>query len=117
MVEDNHKAGWYYHHPEYRYNCAQAIGHCWIGTDDFIAEMKNAGSGRASNGQCGALYAAKIVSEGLKLNTGLLEKSFGEKAGSLICREIRSQRIISCRQCVDLAHDILKDLVAEKERG
>lgn len=114
MDDNSNKAGWYYHHPDYRYNCAQAIAHCWSDDKSMIAEMRLHGSGRAANGYCGAFYAAKQVSEKMNLDRVVLESRFLERTGSLVCREIRAKRSVSCKECVDVAHDILTELSSQK---
>lgn len=76
--------------------------------------MRLHGSGRAANGYCGAFYAAIQVSAELNLDGALLESQFKEKTGSLICREIRAKRSVSCRECVNIAHDILTELSSQK---
>lgn len=76
--------------------------------------MRLHGSGRAANGYCGAFYAAKQVSEKMNLDGEVLENRFLERTGSLVCREIRAKRSVSCKECVNVAHDILTDLWSQK---
>ena len=115
MDEEKKKSGWFFHHREYNYNCAQAIAHCWSKEANLIAEMERFGGGKAINGQCGALYAAKHLTSELNLDVKEVEKLFVEKAGSFKCREIRSQKTISCQQCVDVADEILEKLVSARD--
>ncbi len=76
--------------------------------------MRLHGSGRAANGYCGAFYAAKQVSEKMNLDGEVLENRFLERTGSLVCREIRAKRSVSCKECVNVAHDILTELSSTK---
>ena len=107
-------ADWYYHHPDYGYNCAQAIAHCWTGDAGMVKAMEKCGSGRALDGYCGAIHAARIVASNLNLDVPTLEERFAQQAGSLKCREIRSLRNLSCRQCVEVAHNVLDSLLRER---
>jgi hypothetical protein len=115
MEENKKKAGWFFHHREYNYNCAQAIVHCWSKEANLVSEMERFGGGKALNGQCGALFAAKHVTAELNLDVEKVEQLFVEKAGSFKCREIRSKKIFSCQQCVDVADEILEELVAQRD--
>lgn len=107
------RAEWFYHHPDYGYNCAQAIAHCWTGDADLVKAMKQCGSGRATDGHCGAIHAARIVASALNLDVPKLEERFAQQAGSLRCSEIRGIRKLTCRQCVEVAHNNLEALVRE----
>ena len=72
-----------------------------------------AGGGR---GTCGAVAAAEIVlkekygAEGKRLAKEL-DGKFIAKNGSIMCREIRGQRLRSCRGCVEDAAEFLADMV------
>ena len=93
--------------PGYRkLNCAQTIANAFKDkfglSEDIIEQLGASGSGRAPDGQCGSLYAAKV----------LLEKTYPERikdcedallssAGSTKCREIRASRKLSCVGCVE----------------
>lgn len=113
MNQETKRAEWFYHHPDYGYNCAQAIAHCWTGDPDLVGIMKQCGSGRACEGHCGAIHAARIVASALNMNVPKLEEEFTQQAGSLKCMEIRRIRKLTCRQCVEMAHNILETLVRE----
>ncbi|HNW39762.1 MAG TPA: C-GCAxxG-C-C family (seleno)protein [Candidatus Omnitrophota bacterium] len=94
-------------------NCAQSVIKAYH--DKFnisieeIDRFANLGSGKAPAGRCGAYYAAWYLSSkknDLKLDQ--LEKGFINAAGSLKCKEIRSQRKLSCLGCVEKAADLLE---------
>ncbi len=86
-------------------NCAQTIAYAFKDRFDFSDEAIDrlgAGGGRAPHGECGALYAAKVM----------LEKEYSMRikdcadallscAGSTQCREIRALRKLSCLGCVE----------------
>ncbi len=64
------------------------------------------GGGRAEDGLCGALYAAKTLLNDPE-KTELLKKEFSVKAGSVKCREIMKLKKLPCADCVDLAAQIV----------
>ncbi|MBF0331831.1 MAG: C-GCAxxG-C-C family protein [Candidatus Omnitrophica bacterium] len=87
-------------------NCAQAVVSAFKEkfdmSEDMIERFSAYGGGRAPDGQCGSLYAARVM----------LEKSYPTRikdcedvllssAGSLKCREIRAGRKLSCVGCVE----------------
>lgn len=107
---DNKKASDFFR-KEDKLNCAQAVlkyyeTHKSV-TPDVIADFKSYGGGRAPEGLCGALYAAKHVF-GDEDKTCKAEEVFIEAAGSVNCREIRKANKLSCTACVDLAGECLK---------
>jgi hypothetical protein len=94
-----------------RMNCAEAVAGAWqkaTGKDSEVLEsMSECGSGRAPMGLCGAVYAAQLVSD--KDKKAELSDRFADAAGSLMCREIRSMRKLSCAACVELAASLLEE--------
>lgn len=98
-----------------RKNCAEAVAEAWqkvSGRDPELQEnLSKCGSGRAPQGLCGAIYAAQLVSdEGQKAE---LTDRFADAAGSLVCREIRSMKKLSCTACVELAATLLEENLQE----
>lgn len=98
------------YHAKRKGNCAQAVAAAWgkaHGQGPEIAEeFSGLGGGRAENGICGAIYAAgKLLPE----EKEALYSRFQEKAGSIFCKEIRSQKRFSCSNCVETAADLLND--------
>lgn len=93
-----------------KYNCAQAIMKAFQDfgdyDDTFIEQYQAFGGGRADGGLCGALYAAKVIAESAG-KADKVEKRFGKEAGSTICRTLRKEGHVSCRDCVALAARIL----------
>ena len=94
-----------------RMNCAEAVAGAWQKATGKVSEVteniSEYGSGRAPLGLCGAVYAAQLVSD--KDTKAELTDRFAEAAGSLMCREIRSMRKLSCAACVELAAILLEE--------
>ena len=99
-----------YFHKEDSYNCAQAILKKFQSENSISQEMIDSfsayGGGRAENGLCGALYAAKTLLNDPKKKEPL-NKEFLKKAGSVKCSEILKLKKLSCADCVDLAAQIV----------
>ncbi len=93
-------------------NCAQAViagfkDKFSIG-DETLAAFSSFGGGKAPDGYCGALYAARHILE--KERLGEIEKcneTFIKAAGSTKCKEIRNLKKLSCVGCVEKAAEIL----------
>ena len=97
-----------YFRGKHRYNCAQAVLKAYaspVGLGDSCLErFSRFGSGRAPEGECGALFAAKAILQdhAAKQKT---EEEFVHAAGSKKCRDIRKSRKFTCEQCVQTAAD------------
>jgi hypothetical protein len=98
-----------------RLNCAQSIAKAFENkypvTSELHEELKNCGSGKAPGGVCGSIYAVKLILD--ERAPGKIEeclKKFLEKAGSLKCKEIRSQKKLSCIGCVECSAELLDDI-------
>ena len=98
-------------HGKEKFNCAQAVLKAFQMesgiSEDTIQIAASQGGGRAPEGVCGALHAARVI---LKNSTTLtsIETDFAAKAGSNQCREIRGIRALSCRGCVALSAHLLE---------
>jgi hypothetical protein len=92
------------------YNCAQAILKTYALTagitDACLDRFANFGGGRAPDGECGALFAAKAILQNPAAKQKI-EEEFVRAAGSNKCREIRKGKVFSCKQCVQTAADIV----------
>ncbi len=101
-----------YFHGEEGYNCAQAILKAFQTEHSITQEKINSysvyGGGRAEEGLCGALYAAKTLLNDQK-KAGQLKQAFTEKAGSCKCLEIMELKMLPCPDCVDLAAQIVDE--------
>ncbi len=89
-----------------RNNCAQAVLRAYADVAGVgpccIERFSQFGSGRAPEGQCGALFAAKAMLHDPAARRAV-EDSFLRAAGSTACREIRREGRITCKQCVQTA--------------
>jgi hypothetical protein len=93
-------------------NCAQSL---YCGFQDLlqvpgetIESARKLGGGKAEEGRCGALHAALDLSRHEETKD-LLRSRFEELAGSQSCREIKSRKLLSCVQCVELAATVLSE--------
>lgn len=100
-------------------NCAQAVANTFAREMDLremdLGVFRDYGGGRAPGGECGALYAAKMILEkaGLPEKIGKIETVFQDQAGALTCREIRSSKKLPCTGCVEKATTFLCDCVGK----
>jgi len=95
--------------PPDRLNCAQSVLYAWgevFGeTTLTLADLKPFGAGRASDGLCGALYAACLLAPSREEE---LKAAFAERLGSLYCKEIRAAKKHPCADCVAEAAELLE---------
>jgi hypothetical protein len=96
--------------PPQRLNCAQAVAHAWAqdtaSTHTAIAEHAAHGSGKAPDGECGALYAARQVAKKQGRKTEHLHQGFAAIHGHTACSELRARRV-ACEDCVRTAADLV----------
>jgi len=91
-----------------RLNCAQAVAEAFRQEYDFLNEdtvkaFKKMGHGKAPDGECGMLYAAKYI---FKKNGRIdkakeFEKHFLEFAGTTKCKELIKKKIPFCADCIN----------------
>ena len=87
-------------------NCAQTIA-VGFGREDLFAEFASCGGGRASDGLCGAIYAAtRLAPESAR---AAMIEAFRAKNGSALCRELKRDFRVPCPQCVATAAELLED--------
>jgi len=74
--------------------------------------LKNCGGGKAPDGICGGIYAAKIIMDQYTPNKSdeALSK-FASQTGSIKCSEIRSLKKLSCLNCVELSAEIVLSVI------
>lgn len=91
-----------------RLNCAQAIAEAFREEYGFITEetvkaFKKKGYGKAPNGECGMLYAAKYIFEknGQPDKAIEFQKHFIEFAGTTQCKELKKKKILFCADCIN----------------
>ncbi|MGQ1890756.1 C-GCAxxG-C-C family (seleno)protein [Thermophagus sp. OGC60D27] len=109
--QEKHDAAWYFNHPDYGDNCAQAILRHYGKSKEEIEYMKTMGVGHAPDGYCGALYGAMYI---LKDNPEAQQKvidAFVQETGSPRCREIKKHHKVPCRKCVQIADNAVKNLI------
>ena len=96
-----------------RLNCAEAVAHAFKEkfklTDDDLARFGFWGGGKAPEGECGSLHAARVLQAKLS-KEGAPEQAFLSLAGSTKCRDIRKSGKISCVKCVELMADYVDKL-------
>ncbi len=111
LYETKKKASWYFHHPDYGYNCAQAIIFRHEETPEALAIMARNGGGRAPEGLCGALYGGLFILRNHPEDQQKLKEAFCSEIGSSHCREIRSRRLAACKQCIEVADRALEKIL------
>jgi hypothetical protein len=91
-----------------RLNCAQAIAEAFrqeynFLTEDTVKGFKKMGHGKAPNGECGMLYAAKYIFEKNNLpdKAQEFEKHFRDFAGTTKCKELIKKKIPFCAHCIN----------------
>lgn len=87
-----------------RHNCAQAVA-CGCGGEELYEELQGCGCGRAPEGECGALYAAKL------LNPEAADKiaaEFASRLGSVECARLKRELGVPCSECVALAAELVE---------
>lgn len=106
------KASELYHHPELKFNCAQAIAYKWATSTEEAQiraiEFQKYGGGKAPEGACGALYAGLERLANNSETQELLKKRFLSSAASLACRDIRKTNQLACKGCVELVDEFLE---------
>ncbi|MEI6437183.1 MAG: C-GCAxxG-C-C family (seleno)protein [Candidatus Omnitrophota bacterium] len=87
-------------------NCAQAVVRAFEDqfalSQDVVEKCATCGGGRAPDGECGALYAARVLLEkDHPEQVRACENSLLSVAGSTKCKEIRAAKKLSCVGCVE----------------
>jgi len=95
-------------------NCCESVAYAFKDkiplSDEELRSFSGFGGGRAPEGYCGAIYAAKRLLE----TAGSQEASkisgiFNEFAGSAKCREIKTLKKISCLACIEKAAETVEN--------
>lgn len=87
------------------YGYARATGKSEAEAVETAEMFRNFGGGRAPEGACGALYAAKMMQPD---HAEALEDFFRRGAKDCTkCKEIRPNAVIPCNRCVELAGEAL----------
>jgi hypothetical protein len=87
-----------------RLNCAQSVLHAYQAvTGDYtldVAALKTCGAGRAPEGRCGALHAARLIAP---QHADAIEARYAATLGGTHCRELREADLHPCADCVTTA--------------
>ena len=103
-------------HADKRGNCAMAVAYGYaLASGKTEAEAiaaaevyRSCGGGKAPDGLCGALHAAKSIQPA---HAASIEEFFKRGAqGCTKCSEIRPNKVIPCNRCVELAGEALDTL-------
>ncbi len=86
-------------------NCAQCVAKAFA-DDAAVMEMAVCGGGNAPQGICGALHAALSLSD--EKDREAMRIAFRERAGSDLCRELKSSCRTPCSKCVEIASELLE---------
>ena len=104
------KANTFFRTEPEKLNCAQCIVKAFQAQlnipEEVIAGFRKYGGGRAPEGICGALYAADYLLKQQGKNS--IQEEFREKAGAVMCRELKKKRKVSCEMCVNIADELLE---------
>lgn len=99
------------HYKSRRGNCAQSVALAWRDkidpTSPHTDSFHSHGGGRAPEGLCGALHAAREISG--EHRDSLTEKFKQRADGHITCRGIRQNRVMPCPDCVALAAELLEE--------
>lgn len=95
------------------FNCAQALlkgfqAACEV-EEKTIESFRAYGGGRAEGGLCGAIFAAEYLrkQQNPPSENSSLVPAFTAKVQAITCRDIRTQKIHSCEDCVYFADELL----------
>ncbi len=93
-----------------RMNCAESVAiafedHCLLSENEFL-ELKGCGGGKSPSGYCGSLHAALLLMDKKYPDKAEeLKDAFGKYSGSLICKEIRASKKVTCLDTIIMAVD------------
>lgn len=104
------KSQLYFHILPENLNCAQAILKGFQAefgiAEEEIEEYRAWGGGRARDGICGALFAADRLLH--QIGKASVSEEFKMKAGSILCSEIKGNRLQTCIACVQIADELVE---------
>lgn len=95
-------------HAEDNLNCAQSVLKYFDAPAAQIAEFKAFGGGRAPEGLCGALYAAKALLGDDRKFAELGSEFAARTEGALTCKELKGEVKFPCPACVNLAATLVE---------
>lgn len=105
-----------FHRPPERLNCAQAVLAAYQAvtgrTVAPLSDFEGLGSGRAPEGECGALHAACRIAPA---SAPALQREFLHRAGATQCRDLKRRLRVPCTDCVALAAELLQQHTASTD--
>lgn len=114
------KALKYFHKPPGYYNCAQAIYKAYqeeFGiSNDEISDFSKYGNGKATDGNCGAYFAAMELLKNKPEHAEEFKRRFQEKTDYLTCFDIRFNYTMSCKNLVRLAANLLEEITSSPSK-
>ena len=116
MLEKRKKSIEYFHVAPENLNCAQSILKGFQKEFDIseeeIAAYKAYGGGRAEDGICGALFAAKrLIGQKEQQN---IENEFQREIEFIYCKELKKNKK-ACAECVALADRLVEERLKKQE--
>ncbi len=82
--------------------CSQAVYAAFKEANaDSLARLKAMSGGRAPEGMCGALYAAKLIVP--PQHHAAMDAEFSAATGDLACKRIKGDHKTPCEKCVEVA--------------
>ncbi|MBQ0051062.1 MAG: hypothetical protein KBT11_03240 [Treponema sp.] len=97
-----------FRNPQFGHNCAQAVANKYssmYNENDIVSSYAPYVGGRAPDGLCGALFAAK---EAVPEHAQEIEAEFIKICGASTCRQIKAESKTSCHVCVDTADQLVE---------
>ncbi len=89
------------------YSCAQTVYAAFKDASDASLEtLKTKSGGRADGGECGALFAAKLLVD--PQFHADMEKDFAAVAGDTRCKIIKGEHKTPCEVCVRTAAELVR---------
>jgi hypothetical protein len=104
-----------------RMNCCESVAYAFRDriplSEEELKSFAGFGGGRAPEGYCGAIYAAKRLLEiAGSPKAAEIPEIFQEVAGSAKCREIKALKKASCLTCIEKAAETVASAVAGQEK-
>lgn len=109
-----------FHHSEKNYNCAQTLLKMFEKTHPLseaeIETYRAHGGGRAPEGQCGALFAAKQLFSHHPEIIESMHQEFLTEIGDIKCFDIKKRLKKSCQECIACAATLVEKHEHKKDK-
>lgn len=98
-----------------RLNCSQSVIHAFgdkfSALEGTVSLFASCGGGKAPEGKCGSLHAAEyLLAKDYPEKVMECREIFRAAAGSILCREIRALKKLSCMGCIQTAANCLENV-------